>query len=102
LQEESNQSNLVEAHAQFNSSQAPEHRDFDQTSCGDRGGQGFRGGREGCGRGRGQRAPYCFVCGKNAGLVTRDCKYSKMAREFKEKDDASRSSEAPKHVFHNA
>jgi hypothetical protein len=25
-----------------------------------------------------------------------------MARELKEKDDAARSSEAPKHVFHNA
>lgn len=33
---------------------------------------------------------------------TRDCIYSKMAKEQKEKDDASRTSEAPKHVFHNS
>jgi hypothetical protein len=28
--------------------------------------------------------------------------YNKMAKELKEKDEASRSSEVPKHIYHNA
>ena len=31
----------------------------------------------------------------------KDCKYNKMAREFKEKDEATRSSETSNLVFHN-
>jgi hypothetical protein len=78
------------------------YRPFDHSSQGARGGRGIHGGCDGRGRGRGQRPPYCAICGENAGHFTRDCKYSKMAKEQKEKDDASRSSETPKHVFHNA
>lgn len=38
---------------------------------------------------------------ENTGHVTKDYKYNRMARELKEKDDAARGSEAPKHVFHS-
>ena len=31
----------------------------------------------------------------------KDCKYNKMARELKKKDEAARSSETSNHVFHN-
>jgi hypothetical protein len=48
------------------------------------------------------RIPYCAVCGENAGHFTKDCKYNKMARELKEKDEATKSSETSNHVFHNA
>jgi hypothetical protein len=41
------------------------------------------------------------VCGENAGHFTKDCKYNKMARELKEKDEAVKSSETSNHVFHN-
>jgi hypothetical protein len=41
------------------------------------------------------------VCGKNASHFIKDCKYNKMARELKEKDEAVKSSETSNHVFHN-
>lgn len=68
--------------------------------------QSNRGGRAPCGgrgrgRGRNPRPPYCFVCDENAGHVTRECKYGKMAKEQKERDEVSQSSETSKHVFHN-
>ena len=41
------------------------------------------------------------MCGENAGHFTKDYKYNKMARELKEKDEATKSSETSNHVFHN-
>jgi uncharacterized membrane protein len=35
------------------------------------------------------------------GYFTKDYKYNKIARELKEKDKATKSSETPNHVFHN-
>ena len=58
----------------------------------------MRGEREG----RGQRPPYCTICGENASHITKDCKYNRMARELKEKDNAARGSKPSKHVFHSA
>jgi hypothetical protein len=45
----------------------------------------------------------CLIaqCGENAGHFTEDCKYNKMARELKEKEEAAKSSETSNHVFHN-
>ena len=48
------------------------------------------------------KAPYCTVCDENVGHVTKDCKYNRMVRKLKENDDAARSSEPSKHVFHSA
>lgn len=73
------------------------YRPFDYSSQGTRGGHGIRRGHDGRGRGRWQRPPYCAICGENTGHFTRDCIYSKMAKEQKEKDDASRSNKTPKH-----
>jgi hypothetical protein len=83
--------------AQFNPNCA-----FDANSHGNRGGRCPRGGHDNRGKGRGQRPPYCAVCGENAGHITRDCKYNKMAKELKERDETSRGSEAPKYIYHNA
>ena len=41
------------------------------------------------------------MCGENAGHFTKDYKYNKMARELKEKDEATKSSETSNHVFYN-
>jgi hypothetical protein len=46
--------------------------------------------------------PIAPFCGENAGHFTKDCKYNKMARQLKEKDEAARSNETSSHVFHNA
>lgn len=46
--------------------------------------------------------PYCAICDKNTGHVTKDCKYNRMVIELKEKDNAARGSEPSKHVFHSA
>jgi hypothetical protein len=35
------------------------------------------------------------------GHFTKDCKYNKMTRELKEKDEATKSSKTYNHVFHN-
>ena len=51
--------------------------------------------------GRNQRTPYCAVCRENVGHFIKDCKYNKMVRELKEKDEAAKSSETSNHVFHN-
>lgn len=96
LQEESAQS--APGYTQENGNQFQQGRGNSHQS---RGGRPPRGGR-GRGRGRTQKAPYCFVCGENAGHVSRECKYGKMAKEQKERDEASQSSEAPKHIFHNS
>ena len=56
---------------------------------------------EGRGRGRTQQTPFCAVCGENTGHFMKDCKYNKMARELKEKDEAARSNKTSNHVFHN-
>lgn len=74
---------------------------FDHLSWGARGSHDMRGGRKGRGRGWGQRPSYCAICGENTRHFTRDCIFGKMAEEEKERDNASRSSEAPKHVYHN-
>lgn len=59
------------------------------------------GGQDGRGHGRGQNPPYCAICGENAGHITKDFQYTKTAKELKQKDKASRNSEAPEHIFHN-
>lgn len=76
--------------------QAPGQRD----GGGNRGGRSNRGGR-GKQRGRGPKVSYCFVCGENAEHISRDCKYSQMAKEQRMKDEAARNAEPPKHVFYS-
>lgn len=48
-----------------------------------------------------QEHPIVLFVAKMLDISQKDCKYNKMARELKDKDEAAKSNETYNHVFHN-